>query len=237
MPKKSLTNFEFVSKSKEVHGDNYDYSLVNYKNNKTKVKIVCLEHGEFEQIPSNHLRGMGCRFCVYKNLESNTENFIQDSKLAHGETYIYSATSYSGCYNKLTITCKKHGDFQQKAYSHKQGRGCPKCSESKGEKEISKWLNLNNIIFIRQKKFDECKNIFPLPFDFFLPEFNICIEFDGEQHFRPLGFSGGKEGLNRTQKNDKIKNEYCKNNNINLIRIRFDENIIEELKHFLSINV
>ncbi len=233
MPKKSLTNLEFVSKSKDIHGDKYDYSLVDYQNNKIKVKINCPEHGIFEQTPTNHFRGRGCKFCVYDNLKSNTDKFIEESKKVHGDIYIYSGTTYSGCYKKVIITCPIHGDFQQKAYSHKQGRGCPVCSNSTGEQEIKKLLIENGVEFIHQYKFDDCKNVFPLRFDFYLPEYNICIEYDGEQHFRPMGFSGGDIGFKRTVKNDKIKNQYCNKNNIGLLRVRFDEDIKTKIQSVL----
>jgi hypothetical protein len=95
--------------------------------------------------------------------------------------------------------------------------------ESKGEAAISKILTDLNIVFEREKKFDGCKNIKPLPFDFYLPEWNISIEFDGEHHFRFKGFwNAGRTTLEITQKNDRIKNRYCRKNNIKLIRIPFN---------------
>lgn len=69
----------------------------------------------------------------------------------------------------------------------------------------------------------------PLPFDFYLPELNICIEYDGEQHFKENRHFGGKEYLEKTKYHDQIKNEYCKNNNIKLIRIKYCDNIKEKL--------
>ena len=95
-------------------------------------------------------------------------------------------------------------------------------------REISIILDNKNIMYIRNKRFKKCKNIKPLPFDFYLPEYNICIEFDGEQHFREHKI-WGNDKLIKTKINDKIKNEYCLNNNIRLIRIKFDENINEKL--------
>ena len=80
-----------------------------------------------------------------------------------------------------------------------------------------------NVVFIPQKRFDDCRRIYPLPFDFYLPSYNTIIEYDGEGHYYPVDFKGhdGTETFQRTAKNDKIKNEYCKNNNINLIRIPY----------------
>ncbi|MHA1815314.1 MAG: hypothetical protein ACTSX1_04860 [Candidatus Heimdallarchaeaceae archaeon] len=234
---RKLTNQEFVSRAEEVHKNKYDYTFSNYKNYNTKVKILCQEHGIFEQAPINHLRGRGCKQCVYDNLKSNTSDFIRDSKKVHGNIYSYSATTYSGCYSKVIITCLKHGNFKQKPYSHKQGKGCPICNNSKGEKEVRLILEKCDIKYIPQKTFDDCKNVFLLSFDFYLPDYNLCIEYDGEQHFRPMGFSGGEKSYKRIVKNDNIKNEYCKVNNIELLRIKFNENVIDKLKQTIELNV
>jgi site-specific recombinase XerD len=101
---------------------------------------------------------------------------------------------------------------------------CPYCNESHGEKEIMLYLEQKKIKYERQKTFIECKDKRKLPFDFYLPEYNMCVEFDGEQHFRKHNIWGKFDSI---KKHDKIKNEYCFNNNIHLIRIKFDENIKE----------
>ena len=122
----------------------------------------------------------------------------------------------------ILITCPSHGDFKQKIRSHIYDKtGCPYCSESKGEREINNYLIENKINFIRQKKFDGCINKFKLPFDFYLPDLNLCIEYDGEQHFEINDYFGGKEGFEKVKINDGIKNSYCENNGINLIRIPY----------------
>ena len=131
---KNYDNNWFIDKAKKIHGDKYDYSLVNYINLRTKVKIICPIHGEFEQKPEKHL----------------------------------------------------------------MKRGCQKCD---------------------------------LPFDFFLPDYNMCIEFDGEQHFKPKLNFGGMIGFIKIQTNDNIKNEYCNNNNIKLLRIKYNEDVIDKLKN------
>ena len=108
-------------------------------------------------------------------------------------------------------------------------RGCQKCKESKGEGIIRNFLEKNCIKYEPQKKFAKCKDINLLPFDFYLTTDNICIEFDGKQHFDSIERYGGNVGLKYIQTHDKIKNEFCKNNNIKLIRISYKENIIERL--------
>jgi hypothetical protein len=219
----------FINKAKKIHGDKYDYSLVKYKNNITKVIIICPKHGEFKQTPSGHLKGRGCSKCS-KNKKLNTEDFIKIAKKIHVNTYDYSLVKYKNHKTKIKIICHKHGLFEQSPNKHLRGQGCPKCKTSKGENEIIKYLDLHNINYIKEKKFDDCKYKSQLPFDFYLPNYNMCIEYDGIQHFKSIQFWGGKKGLKERQKRDKIKNEYCSLNNIRLIRIRYDEEINLQLK-------
>ena len=114
--------------------------------------------------------------------------------------------------------------------------GCPFCKESKGEKIIKNFLIDNNISFEQQKKFDDCKYKLKLPFDFYLSELNICIEYDGLQHYKCIKIFGGEKNFNLIKKRDEIKNDYCEKNNINLIRIKYNENINEKL-YFLKNNL
>lgn len=126
----SLSNV--IKKFRKIHGDKYDYSLVEYVNSGVRVKIICSEHGIFEQRPSCHLGGQGCREC---SIISNTnkkrttnDEFIKKAKKVHGETYNYDKTIYLGNDKKVNVMCPKHGEFYQEANSHLQGHGCKKCS-------------------------------------------------------------------------------------------------------------
>ena len=129
---------EFIIKAREVHGDKYDYSKVKYVNSKTKVCIICPKHGEFWQIPSSHLRGIGCNKCgIEKRSKAQTlttEEFIEKAREKHGGKYDYSRTVYNGCYGKVKIICPIHGEYEQAAYSHLNGHGCPKCMSEKNSK-------------------------------------------------------------------------------------------------------
>ena len=93
--------------------------------------------------------------------------------------------------------------------------------KSKMESYIADILTSENINFIEQYTFDDCKNVNLLPFDFYLPDYNVCIEYDGEQHYYPIEYFGGIKSFEYRKNNDKIKNTYCKNNNINLIRFSY----------------
>ena len=130
----------------------------------------------------------------------------------------------------VDIICKKHGVFKQTPDGHIQEQGCPKCHLSKGEIKISNFLNQHNIEYIPQKTFEGCISKRKLPFDFYLPEKNIAIEYDGEHHFIRNEFFGGNKELELSKIRDEIKDNYCKNNSINLIRIPYyDFNEIETI--------
>jgi very-short-patch-repair endonuclease len=284
-----LSKEEFILRSNLKHNYKYDYSLVEYKDSRTNVKIICKEHGVFEQNPQTHYTQSGCKKCVvrmgkskdyyinkanekhnYKydysllpdTLKSNDEvsiicekghifkqkicdhigsvngrsngckfcsmpcydkeSFIKLSNERHGNKYDYSKTVYKTQRDKVIITCPKHGDFLQKPSNHYHlMRGCSRCGESKGELEIRKWLESKNIIFEKEKTFEDCLNVGRLRFDFWLPDYKTCIEFDGLQHFKAIKQFGGQEDFEKTKQRDLIKNKYCKDNDIKLIRINY----------------
>lgn len=123
---RNLTTDAFIAKAREKHGGKYDYSKVRYTDSQTKITIICPEHGEFEQIPNNHLSGKGCPKCggVAK---LTTDEFIARSRNVHGDKYDYSKVRYVNARCKVTIICPEHGEFEQKAGKHLSGQGCPNC--------------------------------------------------------------------------------------------------------------
>lgn len=131
MPKK-LTKEEFINRSREIHGDRYDYSKVDYVNNSTRVCIICPEHGEFWQTPYGHMKGQGCFKCgnhkkgQFRKL--NTETFIKKARAIHGNKYDYSKVEYVNNSTKICIICPDHGEFWQKPNAHLNGNGCPICN-------------------------------------------------------------------------------------------------------------
>jgi len=120
-----------INQFKEIHGDTYDYSQINYIGTINKVKIICTKHGEFKQAPCAHLQGQGCKECKrYSRLDGlrlTTDDFIKKANKVHNNLYSYKYTKVKGNKNKVTITCKEHGNFQQSPNSHLKGRGCRKC--------------------------------------------------------------------------------------------------------------
>ena len=239
-----LTLNEFITRSKLRHNDKFDYSLVDLENNNTqaKVKIICPAHGIILQKAINHLKGFGCKKCDAQRIgnfsRKTHEQFIEKSISIHGDYYDYSKTIYTNSKNKVKIICKKHGEFIQQAKLHLRGNGCHQCSQSKGEKTISLWLNNNSIPFIHEKIFDDCVSPSgrPMKFDFYLVNQNMIIEFDGLQHYKPIDYFGGEVAFEKLKLYDKIKNEYCSSNHIKLIRIPHYllENIHQILTNELS---
>lgn len=123
----TLTTSEFIAKARAVHGDRYDYDRTVYVNSKRKIIITCTEHGDFEQLPTSHMRGIGCASCAIAAKTLTAETFIEKARAVHGDRYDYSKTEYVNNKRKLIITCPEHGDFEQEAKSHTRGQGCPSC--------------------------------------------------------------------------------------------------------------
>jgi hypothetical protein len=233
--KKNNIKKSIIDRFNKKHKNFYDYSLVDYDGTDKKVIIICPIHGEFKQTPHHHLSGSGCPECKgVKQL--TTDSFIKKAKEIHGDSYDYSKVNYVNNRTKVKIICPIHGVFEQSPNDHLNKKtGCPICLESGGENIIREFLIKNNINYKYEKRFLNCRNILPLPFDFYLPDFNICIEYDGRQHFEPIGHWGGKKTFIEIQKRDKIKTEFCIKNNIKLIRINYNDNIQDKLKRIYYI--
>lgn len=221
---------EFIEKSKRIHGDKYDYSKVNYINNREKVEIICPIHGSFYQKPNSHLSGQGCPECS-GNKRLTTEEFIKRAREIHGNKYDYSKTEYKNRKTKVEIICPDHGSFYQTPFNHLIGAGCPVCKESRGETQIRRYLESHNIDFESQKSF---KGLGRMKFDFYLPSYNLCIEYQGEQHYKPFKYFGGEESFRKRIKRDNLKKIYCETHNINLLEIKYDEDVESSLNKYLE---
>lgn len=215
-------NQDFISKARQIHDNIYDYSKVEYNGNKNKVIIICPKHGEFEQRPNDHLNGNGCPLC-YGKMKSNTKEFIEKANKVHFNEYNYSKVNYIDAFTKVCITCPKHGDFWQTPSNHIGGKSrCPQCNsevKSNGEKELGKILKSKNIIFIKDKKFDWLKYKRALRLDFYLPEYNIAIEVQGQQHFKPIKYFGGEKEFEIVKNRDEIKYNLCNEHGVEILYI------------------
>lgn len=228
--RKRRTTKSFIEDAISIHGNKYDYSQVIYINCFTPVKIICPKHGLFEQKPTNHIKSInGCPMCG-GTYSYDTEEFVSKAKKKHGNKYTYKNCKYIRNNKIVTITCDKHGNFSQRAGDHLNGAGCPTCNSSKGESVIRESLLCLSVNFEEQKRFKTCKNKKPLPFDFYLPDHNLLIEYDGRQHYKPVSYWGGNKRFNTLKRNDQIKNNWCLDNGITLLRIPYTSfNKIEQI--------
>lgn len=261
---KVRTKEEFIKDAKSIYGDEYDYSEIDYIDTTVDIKIKCNSCDEyFWDRPSNHLHAnkynktfvKRCPNCKDFSRNLTTEEFIQKAVEIHGDNYDYSEVEYIDTKTKVKITCNRcDNKFEQTPNSHiakpaigkRNLGGCLSCSysgtkESYGERVIANYLTKNNIEFVRQYTHKDCKNDKSkcLRFDFYVESLNLLIEYDGEQHFRPIKFWGGDEIFEKVKLRDKIKNDWAYNNSINLIRFKYDcfceailDHAIQEIKRF-----
>ena len=182
---KRLDTKSFIERAINIHDNKYDYSLVDYKNNKTKVKIICKKHGIFEQLPIHHVDAKsGCHKC-YGNVKLTTEEFIKKAQLEHGQLYDYSLVDYKTDKLKVKLICNKHGIFEQTPNVHLNGHGCFKCAR---KNDLETFL-------------EKCKLIYSDLYDYSLVEYvniytpvKIICEEHGEFEIMPSAFLYKKSG-------------------------------------------
>jgi uncharacterized protein with PIN domain len=224
--------FELVENMYEVLGEYENtYTRIKMKHNNTS----CSNH-EFEMSPNSFLSGVRCPSCA-GNIKKTTEQFKDEVKSLVENSYEVIG-EYRNSYTRIKMkhnntSCSNH-EFGMSPKNFLRGQRCPRCNESKGEKEISNILDKLNIIYRPQFTFDDCRNIRPLPFDFAIKDNNndiIClIEYQGEQHYEPIDYFGGEKNLTYVKNNDLIKKDYCLKNNIRLIVIpHWEFNNIENI--------
>lgn len=221
----NYSNNDIIKRFKNIHGDKYDYSKINYINANTKITIINKDYNtEHLILPYNyHVK------CTKHNAVNKTDFLIKQFEKIHGNKYNYDFVEYKGDNIKVSIVCNKHGLFLQTPNNHLRRKGCPICKEPTGETQIKFMLLKFGICFKQQKRFIDCYDKYTLPFDFYLLDKKICIEFHGIQHYEPIEWFGGEKMFKSQQKRDKIKMEYCKNNKILLVVIKYNENIEEML--------
>ena len=218
-------DIDFIAK---YLNDNYNYTYISgeYKNAHSKLTIKCPNGHEFITDWNRIKNGKcNCKKCneKYWNVESVSEYFKEYGFKLISKEYKNPKTS-------LKIECCNGHIFNKTLNAFNENKCCPICSSSSGEDRISGILKGMNIDFIFQKTFKECKDKKVLPFDFYIPKYNLIIEFDGIQHFKPISKFEGEEGFSIRILHDAIKNQYCEDNNINILRIPYwDYDNIEKL--------
>ena len=204
---------DFINKARNIHGDRYDYSKVEYVTFNKNITIICKEHGEFEQTPYSHLKSNGCNKCTFRDLgisqRSNTEDFIQKAREIHGDKYDYSLVDYTKNDSKVTIICPIHGEFQQTPKLHIQGSICYKCTYNASKMEIE-FGDFIKSFYSGEVITNSRSIIYPYELDIFLPEFNLGIEINGS-YWHSEKFKEKKAHLN--------KYNLCKEKGIRLISI------------------
>ena len=236
MPKKK-THEEFI-KQMNIINSNIEI-LSQYQNNKTKVNCKCkICNHQWEARPDNllHWGCPRCRLVKISNKNRKTqEEFIEQATKVHNNKYYYNNVNYIRDNVKVIITCPIHGDFQQTPSNHLQGHGCPKCNTAKGELFIEKYLTEHDILFERQYCISIPTIINPSGLayiDFYLPDYNVFIEYNGRQHYIPIKYFGGELELEHQKNGDNYVKDFCKDNNYTLVEIPYtmkDDEIIEIL--------
>ena len=197
----SPTTEEWIEKAKQIHGDKYDYSKVNYISVHTKIIIICNEHGEFEQEPNAHLCCYGCSKCSNK-YQYTTEEWIEMAKNIHEDKYDYSKVNYINAKEKIKIICKKHGEFQQIPREHLSGSNCPRCASSNYSQKSIKYLDFISKFYNIQIQHAEKETEFVIPTtkykaDGYCQETNTIYEFHGDYwHGNPKLFK--EDSINKT---------------------------------------
>lgn len=210
---------------------NLIYDKCKFTSFKKKVIVTCKKHGDFKSYPSYLLNGNGCSLCRNENNSLSKEFFLSECIKKHPEID-HSLVEYKGVNSDIKLICKIHGIFEQKAGFYLNiSKGCKYCKETKGEKKIRIFLEKNMINFKQQYK------QFGFRFDFYLPDLNIYIEFNGKQHYQPVKFFGGIETYNKQNLKDILKDEILLNKKIKLIKIgywqinKIDDILKEEINY------
>lgn len=225
---------------KELYNINPNIEIIDnvYINAHTKMKCKCLIDGYIWETKWAILKqGCGCPECSGTK-KPTLDEVKRKLKRINSDIMILSNT-YKNNKMKLKCMCNNCNTIWYATWDNlSHGSGCPRCVNSKGEKQVEKYLQNNNIDYVSEYVFNDLKGIHDgfLKIDFYLPEFNLCIEYDGRQHFEPVEFFGGKEQFKIQKINDKLKDTYCRNNNIGLLRIPYWEfdNIGSMIEKFIS---
>lgn len=227
--RKIKLTYEFVKSEFEKEG----YKLISdkYLNANSKLLVECPLGHKWEVTYGHFYDGKRCGICA--NNKKLDYNYIFEKFKERG--YELLSKSYKNAQSRLVVKCPNGHITNTITWNNfKRGQGCKMCLEkSNGENIIETFLLKQNIKYKREYRFDDCKYKYRLPFDFYLPEYNTCVEYDGKQHYEPIDYFGGEKAFKETKKRDDVKNNYCQKNNIKLIRIpywEFDniENILEK---------
>ena len=235
---------EFIKESKEIFGDKFDYSKCKYNGAYEEIVLKCKKHNNtFSVIARNHLKASsgGCKFCKFDNqskIKSLTLEEVIDKCKKHpmANSFDFNKTKYFGSQKKMKIFCRKHGYFTilpDNFYNKYQN--CPKCKpKSKGEMYLMNILNKENIKYDYQKSYSDLVDERKLSYDFYLPEYNLLIEYNGKQHYAFYErYHRTIHGFHKQLHHDWLKRKYAKSNNINLLIINYKIKKEKDIKRVL----
>lgn len=225
--RRKRTQAEFISEVDAIYG--YGVTVLGeYKDANTRVECRCnLCHQTWTPFAAHLLRGRGCPLCAHK-YRSKQGKFVRNLYYVHGDSYSIVG-NFCNLSTKVEVSCKRCGKhWLVRPHNLLQGKGCPNCKKSRGETRLKKILERLQLPHEVQFTFPDCRNKRELPFDLAVLDIagqspTLLIEYDGQQHFKPVDFFGGQQEFEYRQHNDRIKDSYCKDHGIPLLRISYKQ--------------
>lgn len=227
------TNTQFRQEVYTLVGDEYVF-IDTYVNNRTKLNVKHKTCGNvYEVYPNSFLQGNRCPYCA--GLAKKTDKqFKQEVYDLVGNEYVFLDTYANNNKTKLRVRHNKCGNiYKVSPNNFVQGSRCPFCNSPKGETIITKLLDTFNINYDYQKTFDDLRDSYPLSYDFYIPDQNILIEYQGIQHYQPIDYFGGEIAFKKQQKHDQMKLDYAKEHGYNLIAVPYTEDTFSKIKKYL----
>lgn len=241
---RDLRSNNFISKAKQLH-PTLSYDQCDYVNTDTPVTIVCPTHGPFQQLPRVHLRPKcksGCPTCraiaydrIAHQRRNTVDEFVASATKVHAGTYDYSKVVYKSTHTKVNIVCPVHGDFYQTPVNHiTHMQGCPKCNRSsKGERLIIETLNQRSVEYV--KEFAVQVDGRNLRFDFYLPQFNLLVEYDGWQHHKYSSkYHKTQQDFEDYRLRDQLKMQWAVDNKYKVCRFSNFRSVVKDITALLD---
>ena len=208
-----------------------DLPIESYVDSLTKIKHICIKGHIYLQVPHDHLKGFGCSICSGNKQKTPKEYY----KLCKSKGLDLPIEDYINNHTKIKHKCSKGHIYEQVPSDHLYGKGCPKCKQPKGEKYIQNYLDKHKIKYTPQKKFKGLKDKALLSYDFYLPNQNVLIEYQGEQHFESVSFNGKDyTDLEKQQYHDRLKRDYAKENGYKLLELHYSLDSQELVDKYLN---
>lgn len=226
------THKQYVKELKEVNPN--IVPLTRYNGALTPILHKCLIDGyEWMSRPANTLFGKGCPKCG-GSAKKTHEEYVREVSIINPDIVVVGR--YIDAKTPILHMCKVDGNKWFVAPTDiLSGKGCPQCKESHGERAVRLWFEKHGVEYVREYKFEDCRDEKPLPFDFYIPQYNAACEVQGIQHYEPVDYFGGEDSFKRQKRHDKIKEDYCSKNNIRLLCIPYYADVEKELNNFLFI--